>query len=931
MLTSTEIRRQYLDFFIERHGHTFVPSSPVVPHDDPTLLFANAGMNQFKDVFLGIGSREYTRAVNTQKCIRAGGKHNDLEDVGKDTYHHTFFEMLGNWSLGDYFKAEAIDWGWKLFTEVWALEPDRLYATVFEGDEEDGVPADAEAAEIWLNYLPAERISRWSKKDNFWEMGDTGPCGPCSEIHIDLTPDLSGASLVNADDPRMIELWNLVFIQFNRKPDGSLDPLPAKHVDTGLGFERTCAVLQGKPSNYDTDVFTPLFTAISKVTGARPYGSVLEDPIDVAYRVIADHVRALTFALTDGAHCGNEGRNYVLRRILRRAVRYGRQTLEMHDPFLHHLVPVVVDTMGDVFPELTTNPQAIIDEVHEEERSFSRTLDRGIELFEDAAKRGGESINADDAFRLYDTYGFPVDLTVLMAEERDMAVDTDGFDTLMEDARRRSRDAGGVTDGLDSLIDVVQSGEYEPTDFVGYESMTLDDAKPVAMFARTDDGQFHATDTAKPGQPLALVTDRTPFYAEAGGQVGDTGVIHAAGGATFRVTDTIRVGDVYFHIGEIEAAGEASIAEAASLTMEVDADRRRHIMAHHTSTHMMNWAQRKVMGDHVHQRGSLVAPDRLRFDFSHNQAMTVDEVIEVERLTNEMIDSDLPVHTDFGAQDEATKINGLRAVFGEKYPPSVRVVSVGVALDALLSDPDNDTWPQHSIEFCGGTHLSRTGEAGRFTIISEEAVAKGIRRVTALAGDAAREAETEGQQLLKRLDDLGDTARDDLSARVTEIQDAINQATIPLAARQRLRARLTELQKVVKKQQKAQSKSDTADVVVVAQQIAERADGPFLVEALDDVDGNALAAAMDVIRKKCPDAAVLLGSAAGGKVAFVASVPDTLIAKGLKAGDWVRDVAQVTGGGGGGRPDMARAGGKDPAKLDEALQTARDIAAALLS
>ncbi|MAE61607.1 MAG: alanine--tRNA ligase [Planctomycetaceae bacterium] len=929
-MTSREIRQQYIDFFVKGHGHSYVPSSPVVPHGDPTLLFANAGMNQFKDVFLGLGTREYNRAVNTQKCIRAGGKHNDLADVGKDTYHHTFFEMLGNWSLGDYFKSEAIDWGWKLMTEVWGLPADRLHATVFEGDDADGVPADDEAAEIWSNYLPAERISRWSKKDNFWEMGDTGPCGPCSEIHIDLTPDKSGAPLVNADDPRVIELWNLVFIQFNRTADASLESLPAKHVDTGLGFERTCAVLQGKSSNYDTDVFTPLFDAIRDVTKTRPYGSVLEDPIDVAYRVIADHVRALTFALTDGAHCGNDGRNYVLRRILRRAVRYGRQTFEMHDPFLHHLVPVVVETMGDVFPELTTNPQAVIDEIHEEEQSFSRTLDRGIELFEEAAGRGGESIDAEDAFRLYDTYGFPIDLTTLMAEERGMAVDVEGFEGLMEDARQRSRDVGGQADALESLVNIVQKSDIEATAFVGYETTSIDDARVIGVFAQDDEGHFEATDSPQAGQVLALVTDRTPFYAEAGGQIGDTGSVRAAGGTVYRVTDTIKVGEVYFHLGEIESAGGGALGSGDPLVMEVDADRRRRIMAHHTSTHLMNWAQRQVLGDHVHQRGSLVAPDRLRFDFSHNQAMSVEEVVEVERLTNAIIDQDLAVYTASGAQEDAVKINGLRAVFGEKYPPRVRVVSVGVGLDTLLGDPDNAEWPTRSIEFCGGTHLAQTGEAERFAIISEEAVAKGIRRITALAGEAARQAEADGQALLGQLDGLGDDAGDDLPQRVNEIQDAINQAMIPLATRHQLRERLVALQKIVKKQQKKQSKSAAADVVGAAQKIADQADGAFIVEMIEEVDGHALRAGMDVIRKKCPDAAVMLGSATGDKVAFVAAVPDELIKKGLKAGDWVRDVAKVAGGGGGGRPDMAQAGGKDPAKIGEALDEARRIAAAAL-
>jgi len=449
MLTSKEIRRQYMEYFTDKHGHTFVPSSPVVPHDDPTLLFANAGMNQFKDVFLSTGTREYSRAVNTQKCIRAGGKHNDLEDVGKDTYHHTFFEMLGNWSFGDYFKAEAIEWAWDLLTNVWGMPKDRLHATVFGGDEAEGLPPDTEAEELWkqVTDINPAHVSRWSKKDNFWEMGDTGPCGPCAEIHVDLTPDKSGANLVNADDPRVIEIWNLVFIQFNRDPAGKLEPLPAKHVDTGMGFERITAVLQNTGSNYDTDVFTPVFDAIGEVTKTRAYTSLLDDPIDMAYRVIADHIRCLTFALTDGAVPGNEGRGYVLRRILRRAVRHGWQTLGMHEPFLHQLVSAVVDSMSDAFPELHKAPQQVADLIREEEEAFERTLDRGIALFEQAADKAPAAaagqIAGEDAFKLHDTFGFPLDLTQVMASERGMTVDVDGFNDLMEQAREKARAVGG--------------------------------------------------------------------------------------------------------------------------------------------------------------------------------------------------------------------------------------------------------------------------------------------------------------------------------------------------------------------------------------------------------------------------------------------------------------------------------------------------------
>lgn len=990
MPTSTDIRRQFIDFFVKTHSHTFVPSSPVVPHGDPTLLFANAGMNQFKPYFLGTEQPPYPRAANTQKCIRAGGKHNDLEDVGHDTYHHTFFEMLGNWSFGDYFKTQAIDWAWQLLTEVWKIDPTRLHATYFGGDPAHGLQPDDEARQLWLKHLPADHVHPGNMKDNFWEMGDTGPCGPCSEIHYDRTPNKSGANLVNGGTPDVIEIWNLVFIQFNRAPGsngaaGKLSPLPNKHVDTGMGFERICAVLQGKPSNYDTDVFMPLFAAIQKITNARPYssgGGGLEDPIDIAYRVIADHARCLTFALTDGAVPGNEGRGYVLRRILRRAVRYGRQTFGMAEPFLHELVPMIAESMGDAFPELKKNPQHVIDIIKDEEHSFARTLDRGIELFEEAATKAGDAflaiarsrqdraidsfthqerqrlniqpgywnakgfdwkncpgqnrpiISAADAFKLHDTYGFPLDLTQLMAAERGMTVDVAGFNTLMEQARVQSRSGGVAADARASLIDFVQQNELAATKFLGYKNLVMDGAKIFAKLMLIGE-TYKQVPQLELGTPAALVVDQTPFYAEQGGQVGDTGYIRSHNGAVFKVTDTIKIGDIFFHLGVLESGNihkkHMPFDPADGVMLEVDADRRLKIMANHTVTHVMNHKLRAVLGDHIAQRGSLVDDEKTRFDFSHNQSLPAEVVERIEQLVNADIAKDLPVHAEQVPQEKALKIHGLRAVFGEKYPPVVRVVTLGPSAHDMLKDPADTQWYDTSAEFCGGTHVASTGKIGAFTIVSEEAVAKGVRRVIGLTGKAAHDATATGKTLLAMLDSLPKADADRMAKGLAELNQQIGQQTIPLVIRAKLRDGIEQLQKQVKDQQKQAAKQAAGEAVDQARAIAEQAgDAAIIVAELlpgAGADAEALRSGMDVIRKMKPDAAILLGASSGeDKVAFTASVPKELIARGLKAGDWVRDVAKVAGGGGGGRPDAAQAGGKDPAKLAEALQVARDFA-----
>ncbi len=975
MSSCHDIRRQFIDFFVKKHSHTEVPSSPVVPHADPTLLFANAGMNQFKDVFLGTGKRDFTRAVDTQKCIRAGGKHNDLDDVGKDTYHHTFFEMLGNWSFGDYFKMEAIAWAWELLTEVWQLDPGRLYATYFEGDASEGLEPDSEARDFWLELLPEDRVIPGNKKDNFWEMGDTGPCGPCSELHYDGRPDqqrkqTSGRSLVNADDPNVIEIWNLVFIQFNRGNDGKLTPLPAKHVDTGMGFERIVRVLQGNDSNYDTDVFSPIFKAIQEVTGAAPYGGKLDDSeagrIDMAYRVIADHIRTLTFALTDGAHCGNEGRNYVLRRILRRAVHFGSNVMGVKENFFYKLVPAVVEAMGETFPELKANPQAVQDELREEEESFRRTLDRGMELFNEWANHvelvatdnfvavepppnpipwnwihpkelmiyqnaGRYVIPARAAFKLYDTHGFPVDLTQVMAEQRGMAVDLDGFNQLMAEARERSRAASGSADVAAILQEIYQKEHPVATEFTGYSQTEQTSQSWVHLFRLREDG-YDFVDEAQHGDRVAVQLASTPFYAEGGGQVGDTGSIAISDEGVIRITDTQKIADTWFHIGTVEDGPIRSYKRGPrgnepEVKCSVDADRRALITANHTATHIMNHKMRQVLGGQVDQRGSLVDEEKTRFDFTHDKPVKTEKVKQIEQKVNEEIAADLKVHWDYAAKDDALSINGLRAVFGEKYPPKVRVVSIGQPVETLLEAPDSEDWPSYSIEFCGGTHLASTRQAERFAILSEENVAKGIRRVTAVTGKLAEQAAQRAKALFEQIQWLDGKPAEQMVEPLAELAGRINEAGLPLVARAELREKLAQLQEVVKQFEKQQSKAAAGEAVEQARTIADEAEGNVIVASLDGADADALRSAMDVIRKKCPEAAMLLASVDEGKVAFIAAVPDELIKQGLKAGDWVREVAKVTGGGGGGKPDKAQAGGKDPSKLDDALDRARSFAA----
>ncbi len=945
-MTSEQIRTQFIDFFGGRHAHAFVPSSPVVPQDDPTLLFTNAGMNQFKPIFLGLEKRSYTRAVNSQKCIRAGGKHNDLDDVGRSRRHGTFFEMLGNWSFGDYFKRGAIEMAWELLTGVWRIDPSRLHVTCFEGDERNGVPRDTEAADIWKQVagLPDDHIHYFGK-DNFWEMGETGPCGPCTEIYIDRTPDKSGGKDVNGEDPRVMEFWNLVFIQYNRNPDRTLTPLPSQHVDTGMGFERVCSILQEKTDMYGIDLFDPFFDAISDLTGFRYAGTFprtnAPDPVaeavdaqlrhDIAFRVIADHLRTLTFALTDGAVPGNEGRGYVLRRILRRAVRFGRQQLELHDPFVHKLIPVVVDSMGNAFPELKRDPQRIIDLIKEEEISFGRTLDRGILLFEEAARRS--SISAEDAFKLHDTYGFPIDLTQVMAQERGLKVDIAGYERLMEQAREQAR-AGGKT-GTSRLWELPPDvlAKLKETGIAPTDDSAKFNAAPIGAAVRAiwDGGRLiettHGAEAA--GQGVAVILDRTNFYAEMGGQVGDTGELRSHDGGVMAVETTRNAGSYVLHVGNMEA-GHLHVGDHVTATL---AGVRPRTEKNHTATHLANWALRELLGEGVQQKGSLVDPEKLRFDFSHGKALGEEELERVEALVSQCIKKKLPVYAQEAPQEQALEINGLRAVFGEKYPPMVRVVSIGVPVADLLKDPANPRWREFSIEFCGGTHLRSSEEAGGFVIIGEESVSKGTRRIIGLTGDAAREAQLRSRQM----DDLiarGRSVADaDIPALLGEISKLLSAPNLPLRAKRRGQAAVSELQsrqKAREKSRSAESAGAGVDALAAAGKLLEAAPalgpGKLIIGPIDGATTEQLLQATDSLKKKAGSYGILLGSAEDGKVNFVAAVSDDLIAKGLKAGDWIREAAKAAGGGGGGRPQMAQAGGKDPSKLGEALEIARAFA-----
>ena len=923
--TAADIRRSFLGFFRDQAGHEIVPSSPVVPHDDPTLLFCNAGMNQFKDVFLGTGTRPWSRAVDSQKCIRAGGKHNDLEDVGRDTYHHTFFEMLGNWSFGDYFKAEAIEWAWTLLTEVWGLPKDRLHVTVFAGDESDGLGPDEEAETLWLERtdIDPSHVTRWDRKDNFWEMGAAGPCGPCTEIHYDSTPDGTGGPMVNLDHPDVIEVWNLVFIQFNRREDGSLVPLPSQHVDTGMGLERIVRVLQNKRSNYDTDLWTPIFDAIDRETTAATYGGVLDDPVDTAYRVIADHVRCLTVAITDGARPGPDGRGYVLRRILRRGVRMARQSLGAEEPLLCRLVPAVVQTLGDAYPEIAAAADEVAEVIKTEEQAFLRTLDRGLMLFAEAAaeaKAADGVISGEKAFLLHDTFGFPIDLTSQMAEEQSIALDRNGYEQAMETARDLSRGEAGTTDTVLTLPPEVIAS-LESLGHVG----TDDSAKFHGGNCKGEViGLWNGQELVKQApkkETVAVLLDRTSFYGEQGGQIGDEGSLSLEDGGAFHVEHTVRSGPWVLHIGRIDS-GQLCLGEHVETV--VDASRHTAIEANHTATHLLNRALREVLGKDSDQRGSLVAPNRLRFDYAASESPSVEAIGAIEKLVQEDIDADLAVNAAELPLDLAMTINGARAMFGERYPDPVRVVCAGAGVDELASDPQGDTWGVLSIEFCGGTHVVSTKCIGNFLIMQEQSLASGIRRIVAVTGEEAVNTKAAGEALLAQLESMQSVDSSELPAAVDAAVRELADGEFGLVHRRAADAQLDTLRKSAKAARKAAAGESKGAAVDDARTLASDATGEMIIGEITASDRDSLLAGMDAARAVASEAACLLACRVEetGKVIIAARVPKPLIVRGLKAGDWVRVAAQACGGDGGGRSDAAQAGGKNPEQLPEALDAA---------
>jgi alanyl-tRNA synthetase len=863
--TAPEIRREFLDFFAARE-HREVPSAPVFPQDDPTLLFTNAGMNQFKDVFLGTGRRDYARAVDTQKCIRVSGKHNDLEEVGVDTYHHTFFEMLGNWSFGDYFKQEAIGWAWELLTEVWGLPKERLWVTVFGGDEADGLAADEDAERIWREETDVDpsHVLRFDRKDNFWEMGETGPCGPCSEIHIDRGPAGSDPSDgadpeigVNAGNERFIELWNLVFIQFNRLDDGTLVELPARHVDTGMGFERIVSVLQEKSSNYDTDVFGPIFEAIAEGTG-RSYGQ--DEAVDVAFRVVADHVRAVSVAFADGALPSNVGRGYVLRRLIRRASRYGRQELGVEEPFLFRVVPAVAATLGEAFPEIPKRLEHVQVQVRAEEEAFGKTLGRGLVHFGELARRveasGAKELPGGEAFELYATYGFPRDLVELMGRERGLEVDADGWHSAEAAHRAASRSEGKFK----QLLGPEELDGLEPTESTCHahdETGEALEARVVLWGEREEE------------EGDVLVLDRTPFYAESGGQIGDAGTIESEDGTfRFHVRDTRALGNVVVHVG----ASEGTAAAGLTVNARVDAERRTRTRKNHTATHLMHQALREVLGDHVTQQGSYVGPDRLRFDLSHPKGMTPEELDAIEERVNDAIYANAPVETTV-EELEAAKARGVMALFGEKYDERVRVVDVG-------------GW---STELCGGTHVRAAGDIGPFVIVSEGAIQAGVRRIEALTGPEAV------QWIQRQRRQLTGAAR------------ALKTGPEELATR------IEELQKKVKDAKKAAAKSAKVDVEGALQSVREalvEVDGMLVGAVGLGLDQGALRDLAVRVKSLSPDLAVVLVGSAGGQVPWIAVSQGVARESGLDARNVPTFLREHIGGGGGGRPELAQGQGQ---------------------
>ncbi len=866
-LTAKEIRESFKQFFKSK-GHQIVPSAPMVIKDDPTLMFTNAGMNQFKDIILGNKNPKWTRVTDSQKCLRVSGKHNDLEEVGHDTYHHTMFEMLGNWSFGDYFKREAIDWAWEFLVDVLGLNPEHLYATVFEGSPAEGLSRDDEAASIWAQHLPSSHIINGNKHDNFWEMGDTGPCGPCSEIHIDLRSDeerakVPGAELVNKDHPQVIEIWNLVFMQFNRKADQSLEPLPAKVIDTGMGFERLCMAMQGKTSNYDTDVFTPMISKIAELSGKR-YGT--DDKVDVAMRVIADHIRTIAFSIADSQLPGNAKAGYVIRRILRRAVRYAYTFLEQKEAFLYKLVDTLIDSMGEAYPEIAQQRELIMRVTKEEEDSFLRTLDNGIRMLEAAIaaarKDGKTEISGEQAFVLYDTYGFPLDLTQLILKENGMTLDQAGFDKEMEAQKARARNAAAV-----EATDWIQVSEGEPQ-FVGYDSMEASARILRYRQVRQKSKEFYQ-----------IILDRTPFYAEMGGQVGDRGTLTSPDGTVIEVFDTKRENGVAVHLTNRLPADVDAVLIAA-----IDKDARMATSCNHSATHLLHEALREVLGSHVEQKGSFVSPELLRFDFSHFQKVTPEELRKVEHLANRKVREAIARDERRNVPIEEARAMGAMALFGEKYGDEVRVIRYG-----------------SSVELCGGTHVDNTGNIGMIKIMSESSIAAGIRRIEAITGEKVEHT----------IDIMGDTLR--------EIGQMLHNAPDVVAALKKSIEENAELRQQADEYMKeriamlCQKLLDTARVNSHGVKVVAMTG----VRIPDMVKNVAFG-----VRAASPESTAFIGATTdmAGKPLLTVMLTNDLVKEGMNASAMVRDAAKAIKGGGGGQPGFAQAGGKDGDGITQAFE-----------
>ena len=869
-MTAKEIRESFKKFF-ESKEHLIVPSAPMVVKDDPTLMFTNAGMNQFKDIILGNATPKCRRQADTQKCLRVSGKHNDLEEVGHDTYHHTMFEMLGNWSFGDYFKKEAISWAWEYIVDVLKIDPADLYATVFEGSPEEGLARDDEAASIWEQFLPKDHIINGNKHDNFWEMGDTGPCGPCSELHVDSRPaeekaKIPGRELVNKDHPQVIEIWNLVFMQFNRKADGSLEGLPAKVIDTGMGFERLVRTLQGKTSNYDTDVFQPLIKAMADMAGCK-YGD--DEKKDVALRVIVDHLRAIAFAIADGQLPSNAKAGYVIRRILRRAVRYGYTFLGQKEAFIYKLVPTLVAEMGEAFPELPAQQKLIMKVMQEEESSFLRTLENGIKLLQgvidDTKAAGKTEIAGDKAFTLFDTFGFPLDLTELICREQGMTVDEKGFDACMQEQKNRARNAAEV-----KLGDWVVIKEAE-SEFVGYDYTEY----PCHIVKYREVKQ-------KKGTAYEMILDQTPFYGEMGGEVGDSGVL-VSENEEIQVLDTKKENGVAIHIvNKIPAQPEAEFMAC------VDVDRRHAIESNHTCTHLIDEALREVLGEHVEQKGSLVTADYLRFDFSHFEKVTPEQIRQVEHIVNDRIRQNIPLQEFRDTPIEEAKQLGAIALFGEKYGDKVRVVKFGT-----------------SVEFCGGCHAKATGQIGMVRITSESSVAAGVRRIEAITGAAVE----------KLMDDAQDL-QNDLRALFNNTPNLLDTITKAISENKELQAQVEEF----KSQKAAQLKEA---MISKAQDI----NGTKVISGVLPIDPQNAKDIAFQLRAQFPERLlVAIGCAAGGKPTLTVAFSDDLVKEGKHAGQIVREAGKLIQGGGGGQPHFATAGGKNADGLKSAVDKVIELA-----